>query len=246
MTDDERLIALIDDELDDEERVNLSARLVADEPLRARFEALSRSREELASALDALLDQAPVERLRAAIPPAGAARGRRTRFPWLELAAAFVLGLVIAGAAAWMTLGRSAETWRDAVIEYAALYTRDTFAFPSPDQALAARQLAAVATKIGLDLTPQSVDVRGLAYKIAINLAFAEKPLVEIAYTDDKGDPALVCITADGASDAPVRTEMRGGFSTASWSRKGRSFMVVAQQPEARVGAFADTLAARF
>jgi len=250
MTDDERLIALIDNELDDQERASLTARLAADEALRARFEALRRSRDDLVTAFDALLDQAPVERLRANLPPAEAASpARRTLSPWLALAASFVFGLIVAGAAAWLASGRSgdesAEGWRAAVIEYAKLYTPDTFAFPNPDKALAAKQLEAVAAKVGLDLTPQSVEVEGLAYKIAINFAFDNKPLVEIAYTDEKGEPVLFCVTADGAGDASVRSEKRDGFSTASWSRGGRSFMVVARQPE-RVAALTQTLHARF
>src|SRR5271165_354056 len=251
MTDDVELIALIDNELEPEARARLTARLAEDEALRARFEALRQSRDRLASAFDALLDEAPVERLAAALPKtAPAPPAPRARFRWAELAAGFVVGVLVAGALAWFTLGRvegeSKEDWRAAVIEYANLYTPDTFAFPSPDEALAARQLQAVGGKVGLDLTPQSVATQGLAYKIAINFAFADKPLAEIAYTDEKGAPVLFCITADGAGDAAPRPDKRDGFSTVSWSRGGRSYMVVGRQPEDRVVALAQTFAARF
>jgi anti-sigma factor RsiW len=251
MTDDEELIALIDNELDDEARASLTGRLAEGGALRDRYDALRRSRDALASAFETLLGQAPVERLRATLPPAAAASpARRARFGWMELAAAFVVGAIVAGAAIWIAFGRgegeSAEDWRAAVIEYAELYTPATFAFPSPDDALARKQLQAVGEKIGLDLTPQNIDVQGLAYKIAINFAFANKPLAEIAYTNEKGEPVLFCITANGAEDAKPRAEMRGGFSTASWSHGGRSYMVVAQQPEDQVAELAQTFAARF
>jgi anti-sigma factor RsiW len=251
MTDDERLIALIDNELDDEARASLTARLAEEPALRARYGALRRSRDALASAFETLLGRAPVERLGATLAPAASASlARRARSGLIELAAAFVLGAIVAGAAGWMAFsrgeGESAEDWRAAVVEYAKLYTPATFAFPSPDIALATKQLQAAGEKIGLDLTPQNIDVHGLDYKTAINFAFAKKPLAEIAYTNEKGEPVLFCVTANGAEDARTRAEMRAGFSTVSWSHGGRSYMVVAQQPQDRVAALAQTFAARF
>jgi hypothetical protein len=122
----------------------------------------------------------------------------------------------------------------------------DTLAFPSPDEAQAARQLRAVSDKVGLDLTPGSVATQDLAYKIAINFAFADKPLAEIAFTDEKGQPVLFCVTADGAKNAAPRPEVRSGFSTVSWSRGGRSFMVVGRQPQGGIVALAQSFATRF
>jgi anti-sigma factor RsiW len=251
MTDDERLIALIDNELDGEARAELTSRLVADAGLRSRYEALRRSRADIASAFETLLDQAPVARLSAAIPPPVAARlAPRPRFGWLELAAGLVVGAIVAGAAVWTAAGRgervTAEDWRTAVIEYAELYSQETFAFPNPEAGIATKQLQAVGGKVGLDLTPESIAIPGLAYKIAINFVFAGKPLGEIAYTDDKGDPVLFCILASGNGAPSPRVEKRDGFSTASWSRDGRSYMVAARQPENRVAELAQTLAARF
>ena len=251
MTDDERLIAFIDNELDEGASAELTTRLAADTGLRSRYEALRRSRADIASAFETLLDQAPVGQLSAALPPpAPAPLAPRSRFGWLGLAAGLVIGAIVAGAGVWMALGRggeqSAEDWRTAVIEYADLYSPDTFAFPNPEVGVATKQLQAVGGKLGLDLTPESIAVPGLAYKIAINFAFAGKPLGEIAYTDDKGEPVLFCILAGGNGASSPQVEKRDGFSTASWSRDGRSYMVAARQPESRVAELAQTLAARF
>jgi anti-sigma factor RsiW len=115
MTDDERLIALIDNELDPEARRLLSARLAEDEALRARFESRRRSRDRLGAAFDALLKEAPVERLAAALPGiAPAPPPARARFRWAELAAGFAVGVLAARALASMTLGRGeseSEDW---------------------------------------------------------------------------------------------------------------------------------------
>jgi anti-sigma factor RsiW len=69
MAEDEELVALADNELDEEARKTLLARLAQDEALRARFNALRKSRAEILADCDSLLAQAPVTRLCAALPP---------------------------------------------------------------------------------------------------------------------------------------------------------------------------------
>src|SRR6202042_874435 len=66
--DDAELVALIDNELDDSNRTALWARLAADERLRQRYEAFRQTGAPLAASLDELLTQAPLARLRAALP----------------------------------------------------------------------------------------------------------------------------------------------------------------------------------
>ena len=69
MTDDDaELVALIDNELDESRRAALLARLGADERLRQRYEELRQTTSPLAASFDALLGEAPVARLRAALP----------------------------------------------------------------------------------------------------------------------------------------------------------------------------------
>jgi anti-sigma factor RsiW len=256
MTEDERLIALIDNELDDEARAALAARLAEDAALRTRLDDLRRSRGRITAAFDALLGQAPIEKLRSALPPIKAAALPSTphaRFAWRELAAGITIGAVLTGIAAWAALGslgsptpEAQEDWRSAVLEYARLYTPATFAFPAPDPRLATEQLQTVSDKVGVSLTTQSIAVPGLEYKTAINFAFGGDPLAEIAYTDEKGDPVLFCVIADRKPSATANFRKYDGFSTATWSRNGRSYMVVAQQPEARVAEIARAFEARF
>ena len=66
--DDAELVALIDNELDDSNRTALLARLAADERLRQRYEEFRQTGAPLAACLDELLTQAPLARLRAALP----------------------------------------------------------------------------------------------------------------------------------------------------------------------------------
>ncbi len=248
--DEERLTALIDNELDGEQKVALLERLTQDEALRDRLATLRRDRDRLVASFDALLAQAPLERLRAAIPGAEAelpALRKRGSFGWLELAAGLAIGFLIAAAASWV-MGSHGEQddWRQAVVEYMELYTPDTFVLANPDSAAEARQLQAVSAKVGVDFTPDKLAVPGLRYRTAFNLSYDGAPLAEIAYTHAGGEPVLFCVIANGESDAPPRTVAREGLSYVAWSRGGRSYMFVAHMPEQQVADLAQTLAARF
>ena len=65
---DAELVALIDNELDESSRSALLARLAADEQLRQRYEELRQTSAPLTASFDVLLEQAPLARLRAALP----------------------------------------------------------------------------------------------------------------------------------------------------------------------------------
>jgi anti-sigma factor RsiW len=251
--DDERLTALLDNELEEREKAALLERLAQDGDLRARLAGLRRDRELLVASFDTLLAQAPIERLRAAIPAvddkARALRKRRS-IGWLELAAGIAIGLLFAGGASWFWLGDGfggeRDSWRTAVIEYMDLYTPDTFALANPDSAVQAKQLQAVGARVGVDLAPDSVAVSGLRYRTALNLSYEGSPLGEIAYTDSDGEPALFCVIADGKPDAPARTVAHEELSYVTWSKGGRSYMLVARMPEQKVADLAQPLVSRF
>src|ERR1700722_10211194 len=99
--DDAELVALIDNELDEGRRTALLARLAADERLRQRYEELRQTGAPLAASFDELLAQAPLVRLRAALPVDRPAR--RPRIALRDLAAGMI-GILVGGAAGWAAL----------------------------------------------------------------------------------------------------------------------------------------------
>jgi anti-sigma factor RsiW len=251
--EDAELVALLDNELDEVAKGRLLARLWKDEALRKRYEALREAKAQITASFDALLEMAPLARLRAALPPEGAPRAAPRRFAGIafrELAAGIVVGLLAATAAAWVALGVAPrgeqEDWRAAVVRYTELYTNETFAFPSPDASLEAEQLSAVGTRVGADLTPESVRLPDLQFKVAIILSYDGSPLGEIAFVDPRGAPVLFCVIANGAADAPMRSKRRGELSLSSWSRGGRGYLVIGRLPDERIADLARTLEKRF
>jgi anti-sigma factor RsiW len=249
--DDAQLVALIDNELDEEAKGRLLEQLAADEGLRRRYEVLREAGTPISASFDALLQKAPLSRLSAALPSEAAARAAsplRQRIAFRELAAGFVIGLLAAGLAAWIALGlaRPGEKndWLSAVASYTSLYTNLTFP-PPPDAALATQELALVGGKVGAKLTPETVTLPGLRFSVSFLLSFEGSPLAAIAFVDPEGAPVLFCIIANGEADSPMRFESREGLQLATWSRGGRGYVVIGRQPEARIAELAQTLEKR-
>jgi len=248
--DDVQLVALIDGELDETSRLSLLARLDRDERLRGRYERLREGPASISAAFDLMLAQAPVDRLKAGLPkdvPAPSRRWWLQGFALRDLAAGFVAGLIVAGAAAWIVFALSGDedNWRTAVVDYMKLYTNDTFAMSNPPPQIQAAQLQAVGEKVGASLTPEKVALPDLTFKLAFNLAYEGSPLGEIAYTDATGAPVLVCVIADKSATAPVRVEKREDFTLASWARDGRGYLVIGRISEQRAQELARVLSER-
>ena len=250
--EDTELVALIDDELDEEAKSSLQARLAGDEGLRKRYEELRAAGVLIAASLNALIEEAPLSRLRAAIPAKEPLRQPSRRFGGLalrELAAGLVIGVLAAGAAAWIALSSGLlgerENWHTAVVEYTNLYTNETFSSLNPDAALQAKELSAVRSRIPANLTPDTIALPGLRFATAFMLSHGGYPLGVIAYVDPKGAPVLLCILANRAADAPIRSERRGNLSLATWSDDARSYLVIGRIPEERAVALAQTLKPR-
>jgi anti-sigma factor RsiW len=253
MTDeDAELVALIDNELDEGSRGALLARLATDERLRLRYDELRAAGAPIAAALEELLGQAPLERLRAAIPVDGPVRQPPGRFAGnglRQLAAGIAIGLLAAGAVAWVAasfgLLEEPDDWRSAVAGYTDMYSNDTFTPLRPDAQLQAVELSALGAKLGANLTPENVALPDLRFTTAFMLAYEGSPLGVIAYVDPSGAPVALCIIANHAPDAPIRWERRDDLSLAWWSNSGRSHLVIGRIPVERAVALAQTLEKR-
>jgi len=246
--DDAELVALIDNELDDSNRTALLARLAADDGLRKRYEELRRTGAPLVASLDELLMQAPLARLRAALPAEEPPRLPSRRFSGITLRdlAAGMIGILAAGAAAWVALSlgllRERQDWRTAVTDYTNMYSNETFSPLKPDAQLQATELSALGARLGANLTPENVALPGLRFTMAFMLTYEGSPLGVIAHVDPSGAPVALCIIANDAPDAQIRSERRHNLSLAWWSRGGRSHLVIGHIPKERAVALAQTL----
>lgn len=250
--EDAEIVALIDNELDKDARARLLARLATDEALRKRYEALREARAPIAVAFDALIEKAPLSRLRGALPPDSRPRAAlrpTARIAFRDIAAGVVGFLLGMGTAAWIALSVAPSAhegdWRSAVEDYTNLYTKETFSPLHPDAALQALELSGVGARVGAKLTPESVALPGLRFTVAFMLSYKNSPLAAIAFVDAQGAPVMLCVIDNHAPDAHLRSERRGELSLASWSRGGRGYLVIGRIPEEQAAELAGLLEER-
>ena len=241
--DDRKLTAYLDGELDAAERAALEARLGADPALRERLEALRAAADRTRLAFATLLETAPVADMRTRLNAALAGSPARAAPPWRQRVAAIVAFVAGLGAGRWSvgSGGGLAERddWRQAVVEYMALYTPESFG-----EAVSPRlgdELASLSRRLEAPLDVDRLKGGDLSPRRAELLQYDGAPLGQIGYLDG-ATPVAFCILRDGEADAALASSSRGGFAVASWAQGGRGYMLIGKIPVEQLTALARSL----
>lgn len=263
-SDDALLVAYIDGALDGEARSALERRLAGDAALRARLALLTAGGREFSRAFGLLLDAAPADRLAAMLAQAEAGnrarmamRGGAMRRRFMQVAAGVVLfalgaaaGLLAADAfrnraAPPVETAAEQTNWRAAVAEYLTLSTSETLAQMPEDEALKAKELAAVGAKLQLELTPDNVALPAAELKRAQLYSYHDMPLAQISYLSPADGPLAFCVIVNGKPDHEPAFEVREGFNIVYWNRGGRGYLVIGHASRNDLERLAGTLRAQ-
>jgi hypothetical protein len=151
-----------------------------------------------------------------------------------------------------LTAGRPVEVaeqpppgWRQVVAEYLVLTTADSLAVIPESPAMLADEVAAVGSKLALELTPDKLALPHVYLKRAQLLEFRGMPLALIAYLSREAGPVAFCIIANGQPDAELAFEEREGSNIVFWTKDGRGYMLVGKVPRETLEALASDLAAK-
>ncbi|WP_242168809.1 MULTISPECIES: transcriptional regulator [unclassified Pseudomonas] len=226
---DELLVAYLDGELDAEQRQLIADQLKANPSVAARLDELQCADLPFKAAFDAMLDEAPTERLNAmlkALPPAHAPAMSRRRF--LAVAASFAVAGVVADRL-YMSWPRaeSGQGWRASVAEYMALYTPETLENLNADPVSHAAQLSSVGAQLGLPLSPDAVNLPGAEFRRAQILDYDGVLIGQLTYLDPRHGPLALCITASKRGTQPAATEQRRGMNVVYWANPSHGFMLI-------------------
>ncbi|RKP55900.1 anti-sigma factor [Pararobbsia silviterrae] len=163
----------------------------------------------------------------------------RARRPGLWLAAAFIAGAFVCGAALKFgpMLGEPrVAPWLEAAAGYQELYTRDTV-YDLPDSAtLDARVLDEVHQEDHLPIAIPDLRDAGLTFKRIQRLRFRGRPLIQIVYLPVHGDPVALCVI-DAKADQPMKSQHVYGMDVVSWSRDKLAFALIGRNRDVDLAA---------
>ncbi|KER67600.1 transmembrane anti-sigma factor [Burkholderia cepacia] len=181
----------------------------------------------------------------------------RVMAPWL--AVAFVAGAFCSGAilhfapgaaqrgfappGAPVTAQTQMSPWIMAAVNYQRLYTRDTVAFDSSSLAAAAHTVDSIRRDDGLRIRIPDLRPAGLTFKRIQRLNFNRKPLVQIVYLPEKGQPVALCVMKDERPDAVLTRQQVGNMDVATWRRASMTYALIAAPGDADLGALGKRIA---
>lgn len=245
---DEVLVAYLDNRLSEKQRTQFDQQLAHDDVLGERLAQMARSNLPFHDAFGAMLQEAPVGRLQAAldaIPDAAASASRGvSRRALLAASVSFLAVGLLAGR--YSTQLNAATTWRDRVADYMSLYTAQTLADINDSPEQQQLQLSRVSKTLGIALSPAALVVQGAELKSARLLHYDEYDIAQITYLDVRFGPMALCITrSEHRGDAAAEREILQKMNVVYWRQSGYNFMLIGHSPAAVLAEHAASLQAK-
>jgi anti-sigma factor RsiW len=254
--DDSLLMAYVDGELSPEQRAEIEAAIAHSDELAARAAALQASvlpyraaydrqtvppvPESLTRRIEELVSvSTPQERS----APRG---GRRISMQWAV--AAFVAGAICSGVLTGYfgginPLRSGADPWVQSVADYQVLYGRDTVANLREDQSSTEQVMADIHQRDGMPIDVPDLRQVGLKFKRVQRLNYHDRPLIQMVYLPERGDPVALCVIEENEHDAPVRSSQVGQMKTVTWRANRLAYVLLAKDPSLDLEAIGNSIA---
>ncbi|WP_233805344.1 anti-sigma factor family protein [Paraburkholderia sp. HP33-1] len=254
--DDSLLMSYVDGELSPEQRAEIEAAIAHSDELAARAAALQASVLPYRAAYDRqTVPPVPesltrrIEELVSVSTPQerGAPRfGRRISMQWAV--AAFVAGAICSGVLTGYfggvnPLRSGADPWVQSVADYQVLYGRDTVANLREDKASTEQVLADIHQRDGMPVDVPDLHQVGLKFKRVQRLNYHDRPLIQMVYLPERGDPVALCVIEENERDAPVRSSQVGQMKTVTWRANRLAYVLLAKDPSLDLEAIGSSIA---
>ncbi|WP_233836478.1 anti-sigma factor [Paraburkholderia sp. ZP32-5] len=177
------------------------------------------------------------------------------RLSWPKLAVAFVAGAFcagiglhlvpqLAGGGSFISASNDSgmSPWVSAAAAYQQLYTRDTIAQLQPDSQVTARTVSDIREVDNLALQIPDLSSQGLTFKRVQRLRFHGKPLVQIVYLPEKGNPVALCVLKEAKADAAPSSTSVDGMKVVTWRRGQLGYALISEPAAADLGALGKQL----
>jgi len=231
--DDVDLLAYADGQLAPERRAEVEAAVAASAEMAGRLRAIQASALPYAAAFEAQ-PAPPVPRelssAVAALVRTDWRHGSRSRWALPRLASAFAAGILCCAVAVRLLsltgpaspTALQVEPWIQAAADYQRMYSRATVVHVNEDPHLTAQVVADLWAADGMKVGIPDLRAAGLTFKRVQRLNFRDRPVVQMVYLPEQGEPLALCITRDARPDERPQPPGDRAISATCFSAKPR------------------------
>ncbi|GAA6160043.1 hypothetical protein NBRC116589_22170 [Ruegeria sp. HU-ET01832] len=242
---DETLIAYLEGTVDDDQATAIEHAVEDDPELEARLMAL----DSFAPMVQAVFEKVPAEAPKVELPePQPVESSYSSGGPWHLMAVAASVAVVAVSATFWTTRPEPLG-WAQQAAIYQSLYVPDTIASLDNSEQALKMQFDLAEAELGRSLNRETLEaLPGMELKRAQILSFNGKPLVQVVFADEQGQPFAFCIIrqGEGAPSNDVNLAELSGLATATWSEGGYGYMLIGSNPQTPLEGQLDILTTSF
>lgn len=225
---DETLLAYLEGTLDEAQSCAIEAAVEDDVELERRLMAL----DPFAPVVQDVFENLPTEAPKVDLPEPVAHHANGGILRLLAVAAS----AGVAAVALTFLATRPAELgWAQQAAIYQSLYAPETIVSLDSSEASLDKQFAMAEAALGRSLNREALEsLPGLALKRAQVLSFKGKPLVQVVFADEQGQPFAFCVIRQepNAPKAEVKQAVLSGLATATWAQDGYGYMLLGSSPQ--------------
>ena len=240
--DDTDLLAYVDGRLPQARKAEVETAVATSPDVAARLRAMCASALPYATAFE--------EQVLFPVPPElsqrvgdllsiDAQRKQRHGLSWLRMAAAFAAGVLCCAivlkpppsSTPRTTAAAQISPWIKAVADYQQLYSRATLASVTEDPALSARVLNDLRATDGIELVVPDLRSAALTFKRVQRLSFHDRPVVQMVYLPEHGEPIALCVTPDARPDETPHAQQVGEMNSVAWRQDNLGYVLLGRGP---------------
>jgi len=234
--DDTDLLAYVEGQLAPGRCSELEAAVAASPKLAARLAAMRASALPYAAAFQSqALPPVPDRLTQRVAVLSRSRRDERSPWSWPRMVGAFAAGMLTCAIAlkvllpgvAPMSSATPVAPWITAVADYQRLYSRATLAHVSEDPQLSARVISDLRANDGVQVAVPDLRSAGLSFKRVQRLSFHDRPVVQMVYLPERGEPIALCATPDARPDESLHAQQVGEMNTVAWRHGNLGYVLL-------------------
>ena len=117
--------------------------------------------------------------------------------------------------------------WVQVATGYQQLFSRDAIDSASPDAALSARTVDAIHRVDGIAVRIPDLSKDGLKFVSVRRLRFHDRPLIQILYLPERGQPVALCVIKEKKPDQALTSQRIDNMNVVTWRQAELGYALI-------------------